>query len=108
MSIDKEGNVYDIDNLIEKLAALEHEQWAHWTRYMLDNLTPENIQRWRRQIETPYEDLSEKEKESDRVWARKVMELTGKPTYGDTAGQGISKRHRSQYAIPCITSRANM
>ena len=75
MSIDKEGNEYDIDNLIEKLAALEHEQWAHWTRYMLDNLTPENIQRWRRQIETPYEDLSEKEKESDRVWARKVMEL---------------------------------
>jgi hypothetical protein len=75
------GNVYDIDNLIEKLAALEHEQWAHWTRYMLDNLTPENIQRWRRQIETPYEDLSEKEKESDRVWARKVMELMGKPTY---------------------------
>jgi hypothetical protein len=61
--------------LIEKLAALEHEQWAHWTRYMLDNLTSENIQRWRRQIETPYEDLSEKEKESDRVWARKVMEL---------------------------------
>ena len=63
------------DNLIEKLAALEHEQWAHWTRYMLDNLTSENIQRWQRQIETPYEDLSEKEKESDRVWARKVMEL---------------------------------
>ena len=61
--------------MIEKLAALEHEQWAHWTRYMLDNLTSENIQRWRRQIETPYEDLSEKEKESDRVWARKVMEL---------------------------------
>jgi len=61
--------------LIEKLAALEHEQWAHWTRYMLDNLTSENIQRWQRQIETPYEDLSEKEKESDRVWARKVMEL---------------------------------
>ena len=77
MSIDKEGNEYDIDNLIEKLAALEHEQWAHWTRYMLDNLTPENVQRWRRQIETPYKDLSEKEKESDRVWARKVMELTG-------------------------------
>lgn len=25
--------------IIEKLAAHEHEQWAHWTRYMLDNLS---------------------------------------------------------------------
>ena len=40
---------------------------------MLDNLTPENIERWRRQIETPYSELSEKEKESDRGWARKAL-----------------------------------
>jgi hypothetical protein len=37
----------------ERLAALEHEQWAHWTRYLLDHLTPENVERWRRQIDTP-------------------------------------------------------
>ena len=61
--------------LIERLAELEHEQWVHWTRYMLDNLTPENIERWKGQIETPYSELSEKEKESDRVWARKVFDL---------------------------------
>jgi hypothetical protein len=36
----------------ERLAALEHEQWAHWTHYMLDNFTPENLARWRRQIDT--------------------------------------------------------
>jgi hypothetical protein len=62
-----------VENLVERLAAMEHEQWAHWTRYMLDNLTPENIARWKRQIETPYQELSEREKESDRVWARKVL-----------------------------------
>ena len=61
--------------MIEKLAALEHEQWAHWTRYMLDNLTPENIERWKRQIETPYSDLTENEKESDRNWARRVLDI---------------------------------
>ena len=59
--------------LIERLAAHEHEQWAHWTRYMLDNLTEENIARWRRQIDTAYQDLSEQEKESDREWARKTV-----------------------------------
>lgn len=63
--------------MIEKLAELEHIQWSHWTKYMLENLTPENIERWKRQIETSYADLSEKEKESDREWARKVIEILG-------------------------------
>ena len=59
---------------VEAVAAVEHEQWAHWAEYMLDHLTPENKARWRRQIETEYADLSEAEKESDRVWARKAIE----------------------------------
>ncbi len=58
----------------ERLAELEHIQWAHWTKYILENLTPENIERWRKQIETPYSELSEVEKEADRKWARKVVE----------------------------------
>lgn len=61
------------DATIEPLAALEHEQWAHWTAYMLSNLTPENINRWLRQIKTPYEQLSPREKNSDREWAEKVL-----------------------------------
>ena len=59
----------------EMLAELEHKQWAHWTRYMLANLTPENIERWKRQIETPYSELSEKEKDSDREWADKILSI---------------------------------
>ena len=60
---------------IEELAQLEHDQWAHWTEYMLDNLTDENIKRWRSQIETPYNQLTEKEKDSDRVWARRAAKI---------------------------------
>ena len=44
-------------DLLEILADLEHRQWAHWTRYMLDNYTPENVERWRRQVQTDYKDL---------------------------------------------------
>ena len=83
------------DDKREALAALEHDQWAHWTRYMLTALglldeaggvsaeavrlfrfEPARLvllQRWKRQIETPYADLSEKEKNSDRSWADKVI-----------------------------------
>ncbi len=65
------------DSQLEKLADLEHKQWAHWTTYMLDNLTDKNIATWKQQIKTPYSGLSEKEKESDREWARKVLSILG-------------------------------
>jgi len=65
-------------NLYNELAELEHQQWAHWTKYMLDNLTPENIDRWKKQIETPYVELSEKEKESDREWTENVLTIVRK------------------------------
>lgn len=59
----------------EKLADLVHQQWIHWMRYMVDNSTEENIQRWVRQMNTAYADLSEKEKDSDREWADKILEV---------------------------------
>jgi hypothetical protein len=62
-------------DLLEKLAELEHEQWIHWTSYFLANFTPENHRKWLRQIKTPYAGLTEQEKESDRAWARKVLEV---------------------------------
>jgi len=69
-------------NLLEKLAALEHQQWAHWTKYMLENSTPENIERWQKQIETPYEKLHNHEKVSDREWALKALEIFKEELYG--------------------------
>lgn len=62
----------------EQLAAIEHERWADWQRWMhaqcsqyeLDSaalvIPPALVQRWERQIRTKYEDLSEEEKRSDR------------------------------------------
>lgn len=63
------------NNLREELAALEHEQWGIWTRYMIRNFTKENVDRWKKQMVTPYKSLSEKEKRSDRVGADRVLEL---------------------------------
>ena len=71
----------------ETLAALEHEQWAHWTKHLLDTLCdryalpaddPE-IRRWRQQIQTPYADLSEHSNASDRVWAQKALAAVAEP-----------------------------
>lgn len=62
--------------LLEPLAEMEHERWAHWQRYLHSkcsrnddgSLTIPNelVMRWERQIKTPYHNLTEAEKESDR------------------------------------------
>ncbi len=57
--------------LREKLAAIEHERWADWQRWVhtvYENPTrpfEEAIQNWKRQIDTPYDELSDREKASD-------------------------------------------
>lgn len=61
------------DRLIEALAEIEHEQWSLWAEQMLAHATPANVRRWRRQLATPYGELSEADKEKDRVFARKVL-----------------------------------
>lgn len=62
--------------LKEALAAIEHERWADWQRYLhsLCTRNPDgsltipaaSVAHWERQIATPYADLSEREKQSDR------------------------------------------
>lgn len=74
-----------IDPLLELLAALEHERWSHWQRYLHEQgvrqpdggllLPAELVARWERQIETPYNALSEKEKDGDREQVRRYLHL---------------------------------
>ncbi|AYF30492.1 hypothetical protein CSH63_24195 [Micromonospora tulbaghiae] len=63
-------------SLMEALAALEHERWSHWQRYLHSQCRPvsdgslvipaELVARWAEQMATPYAQLSEEEKDSDR------------------------------------------
>ena len=72
---------------IEILAKYAHKSWSGWTKYMLGkclkrwpgdaHMPREFVDRWTRQMNTPYEDLPESEKEPDRVEARKMLELLG-------------------------------
>ncbi|OWK47146.1 hypothetical protein [Fimbriiglobus ruber] len=64
-----------MNTLREQLAALEHEQWAHCTRHLLAHATPENIARWQRQCDTPYDQLTEEEKDADRGWADRALAI---------------------------------
>lgn len=70
---------------LEKLAALEHDQWAGWMRCLFEKsylgtggsilIPPHLVARWKRQMQTPYAQLPPEEQESDRIEARKVLGL---------------------------------
>ena len=59
--------------LLDLLANLGHDQWTHWMAYFYKNDTSKNRDRWNKQMKTPYLKLSEKERESGKDWANKVL-----------------------------------
>lgn len=68
---------------MEELADIEHERWADWQSHCHGKgekqsdgsilLPAKVVSRWERQINTPYEDLSEIDKEKDREQVRKYL-----------------------------------
>ena len=74
--IDKEFD----EELMEQLADIEHQRWADWQKYLHSKTKPyddyldygdmiidvDDFNHWEDQIKTPYKDLTEKEKQSDR------------------------------------------
>lgn len=80
----------------EKLAEYAHDAWAGWMKYLFEkghfttafvgiDMPTERVwvmpgwavERWQRQMNTPYAELSESEKESDRQEADKMLEIIG-------------------------------
>ena len=69
----------------EVLAAYAHEAWSGWMRYMFSkskmSVTGEITiplkwsGRWMRQMNTPYDELPEEEKASDRAEADKMLAI---------------------------------
>jgi len=71
---------------VEKLAAAQHEIWSRWMRWQFSccNEMPESgnliipamkVERWKKQMNTPFDKLSEEEKESDMIVARELLAL---------------------------------
>ena len=75
--------ILEADDVIDRLAAIEHERWAHWQQYMHDQgrrtddgalvIPSELVARWSEQIATSYAKLSEAERESDREQVRRYL-----------------------------------
>ena len=75
------------DELFEKLAEIEHQRWSDWQSWchkiLRENCpSPELekvLERWDKQIATPYSELSEQEKDSDRDQVMRYWDLITPP-----------------------------
>ncbi|OLF39738.1 hypothetical protein [Psychrobacter sp. Rd 27.2] len=82
MSLDNYSN--KTQELIEKLAAIEHERWAHWQSYLHSKckknsdgsltIPKELVDKWDKQIATSYYELTKKEQDSDREQVMKYLD----------------------------------
>jgi hypothetical protein len=74
-----------LSGLLEQLAAIEHERWSHWQRYVHTKclrqpdgsllLPADLVVRWEKQMNTKYVELNDQERESDREQVRKYLPL---------------------------------
>ena len=75
-----------LEGLVEELSDIEHQRWADWQSYLHSKLVfnpkscvwelSEDLYRhWDRQINTPYKDLSEREKQEDRKQVYRYLPL---------------------------------
>jgi hypothetical protein len=82
-SPDRLREVLESERTVERLAAIEHDRWASWQRYVHDHchrlddgslVIPADLAaRWEVQIQTPYAELSEQEKDSDREQVQRYL-----------------------------------
>ena len=81
----KIGNTLILVDIKENLSDLAHRMWSGWMEYLFSKcITNENgsltipqefVERWSRQIDTCYKDLSEEEKNSDRIEAERIITI---------------------------------
>jgi len=91
----------------EKLASLAHEMWSEWMKYLFSKciqptynstliIPASAVNRWSRQMKTPYSELSEEEKESDRREADRMLECI---SVLDSHSYGAKKWYESREGI---------
>jgi hypothetical protein len=76
-----------LTGLRDDLAAIEHDRWGHWQRYMHGQCRAQQsepgalvipatlVKQWSRQANTRFDELTPKEKESDREQVDRYLPL---------------------------------
>lgn len=71
--------------MLEKIASVQHDIWSHWMTYLFEvstlnkdgsvTIPADKVERWKRQMNTNYSELSNDEKKSDLEQAKKIITI---------------------------------
>lgn len=101
----------------EKLAELSHISWSRWMRYLFSKchyisgcaVIPEDlVVRWKRQMNTPYEDLPPEEQTSDLMEAEKVLRVVNDHVFDIVVDQFASAQSIPEEAWDALERLANL
>ena len=94
------------EEIVEKLSAIEHTRWSGWQEYLHNKCIKNQdgsltipagyVDNLERLIKTTYNNLTEKEKESDRDEARKSLRICAKHYLGEIQ-KNIYRKRRDGY-----------
>ena len=100
------------DELREQLADEQHAIWSHWMGYMFACGThmpdgtwvmpADKARRWQRQMETPYTALTDKERESDRHQADKILAVVQPALAAANARAEAAERERDELRVALV------
>jgi hypothetical protein len=69
-----QGNWISKEDIREKLASMIHNEWMSWSKAVAGDVDPARKARWEK-LWTPYDQLTEPQKDQDRIWADKVLKV---------------------------------
>jgi hypothetical protein len=95
------------EQIIEALAAVEHDQWSSWAQSVKGEVSEERRARWEG-LFVPYDQLDESNKDLDREWAVEAFDaiepLLGEANKGGMAKEMITKVEVDSKKYPGLAS----
>ena len=69
-----QGNWISKEDIREKLASMIHNEWMSWSKAVAGDVDPARKAKWEK-LWIPYDQLTEPQKDQDRIWADKVLKV---------------------------------
>ena len=79
---------------LDRISSEIHDAWVEWTKHIQRRVKPVWRERWK-ELWVDYDELSEEEKEKDRVFARRIQRVVKQSRDAYELGLELGRRRAS-------------